>query len=158
METQLQSSETATETPSSGHNDTEFDTGQEIIKRLRKTIPAIEEVRKIVRVPSISSGVLHQGKIIFTGSVGSVNDVQIPDEDTLYHLGSVSKCFVFALVGIAVEEGKVGWKDLVSTHLTDFDPIDDPKMKNKFEYWIAFDIYLKSAAAGSLLCLVHAAI
>lgn len=131
METQLQSAPLDNTPSALRTTGIEFDTSNEIIQRLRKTIPEIEEVRKIVRVPSITFGVLHQGRIIFTGSVGSINDGQTPDADTLYHLGSVSKCFVSALVGIAVEEGKLGWKDLVSTHLTDFDPIDDPEMKTK---------------------------
>ena len=130
MEAQLHTAKYAeNNVPKTSH--AEFETEKEIILRLQRIIPEIEEIRKIVRAPSISFGVLHRGTIIFTGRVGSIGDNKTPDPDTLYHLGSVSKCFVSALVGIAVEEGKLGWKDLISTHLTDFDPVDDPEIRSK---------------------------
>ena len=56
---------------------------------------------------------------------------QPANDDTLHHLGSVSKCFASALAGIAVSEGKLDWKGLISDYIPEFNPFDDPDVRNK---------------------------
>jgi CubicO group peptidase (beta-lactamase class C family) len=64
----------------------------------------IDRVKDLCRVPSISAGVLHEGKVIFMESLG-LRDVEHKLEancDTSYLLGSVSKMFASAALGILV--------------------------------------------------------
>jgi CubicO group peptidase (beta-lactamase class C family) len=68
----------------------------------------------------MSLGVLHQGKIIHQANFG-YRDVaaQIqPDENTSYVLGSLTKAFTAAMVGMLVEENQLSW----GTNLHDIFP------------------------------------
>jgi CubicO group peptidase (beta-lactamase class C family) len=93
-------------------------------------MPEIARVKDLCRVPSISVGVLHEGKVILMHSLG-LRDVERNLEatcDTSYLLGSVSKMFASAAVEILVEEGKMSWHDTIQKHLPDFDPTGDPEI------------------------------
>ena len=86
-----------------------------IEKRLEDCIPEIARVKELCRVPSISVGVLHEGKVAFMKSLG-LRDVEQRLEancDTSYLLGSVSKMFGSASIGILVEEGKMLWHNMI---------------------------------------------
>ena len=63
-------------------------------------------------------------------SVGHMNakDNIRADQDCVYLLGSLSKTFVAAAIGILVHERKMNWTDLVSKHVLDFDPVRDPRI------------------------------
>ncbi|PNS21558.1 hypothetical protein CAC42_917 [Sphaceloma murrayae] len=104
-----------------------------IITRLGGLTDVVQQIRELCGVPSISVGVLHEGRVIHTKSVG-YRDVErkLPaDEDSLYLLASISKSFVTAALGILVDEGKPRWKDLVSKHLPDFNPSGDPRISQE---------------------------
>src|SRR2546423_1282806 len=93
-------------------------------------MPEIARVKDLCRVPSISLGVLHERKVIFMRSLG-LRDVEQKleaDCDSSYLLGSVSKMFASAAIGILVEEGKMSWHDTIQKHLTNFDPEGDPQI------------------------------
>lgn len=91
---------------------------------------AVKEIQRICKVPSICFGVLHKGEVIFARGLGERRPGSnlSPDEDTLYHLGSVSKMFLSSAIGIAVDDGKLGWDTAVSTYIPDFNPIGDPEI------------------------------
>ncbi|KAJ4386490.1 hypothetical protein N0V93_009387 [Gnomoniopsis smithogilvyi] len=92
-----------------------------------------EKIRSLCRVPAISIGVLHRGKLAFTDSVG-VRDVgtdQKPDGDTIYTLCSISKTFVAAALGILVDQGKMDWADPVGKYLPGFRTEGDPTVAEK---------------------------
>jgi CubicO group peptidase (beta-lactamase class C family) len=75
--------------------------------------------------------VLHEGEVILKESFG-LRDVenQIPAEsDTAYFCGSVTKILTSAATGILVGDGLITWKDLISTHLPDFDPVENPELR-----------------------------
>jgi len=111
----------------------ERQTKKEILTRLLAARDDIKEIQKICRVPSISYGLLHNGEVLFRESIG-VRDVetkQSSNPDTLYPLASVSKCFLSALAGIAVAEGKLSWTATISSYLPDFNPTDDPDVSKK---------------------------
>jgi CubicO group peptidase (beta-lactamase class C family) len=75
-------------------------------------------------------GVLHEGKVVLMESIG-LRDVERQLKascDTSYLLGSVSKMFASAAVGILVEEGKMSWHDTIQKHLPKFDPAGDPEI------------------------------
>ena len=46
------------------------------------------------------------------------------DADTIFAIGSTSKAFTSALIGMLVDEGKLGWDDPVVKHLPDFELYD----------------------------------
>jgi CubicO group peptidase (beta-lactamase class C family) len=81
-----------------------------------------------IRHAGVSVGILHQNEVIYTANFG-VRDVAAsttPDENTIYHLGSVTKAFSAAAMGILVEEQKTNWDTVVSSILPDFkhrDPV-----------------------------------
>jgi CubicO group peptidase (beta-lactamase class C family) len=90
----------------------------------------VKEVQRICKVPSICFGVLHEGEIIFTRGLGERRPGSNlpPNVDTLYHLGSVSKMLLSSAVGIAVDDGKLGWDTAVSKYIPGFNPIGDPEI------------------------------
>lgn len=81
-----------------------------------------EKIRSLCRVPAISIGVLHNGKLVCTDSVGlrDMDTAQQPDGDTIYTLCSISKTFVSAALGILVDQGKMEWDDPVGKYLPGF--------------------------------------
>ncbi|MCJ1325900.1 hypothetical protein MMC10_002563 [Thelotrema lepadinum] len=96
----------------------------------QKTLSLIKEIRELCKVASISYGVLHHGEIILEHGIG-VRDTRSglgPDADTMYLLVSTSKTIVAAAIGILVEQGKLGWYDLIAKHMDEFNPQDDPKV------------------------------
>jgi CubicO group peptidase (beta-lactamase class C family) len=108
----------------------------------------IDRVKDLCRVPSISVGVLHEGEVIFMESLG-LRDVQHKLEancDTSYLLGSVSKMFASAALGILVDEGKISWHDTIQQHLPDFDPAGDPEIGKSAEI---FDACRHSTGLGN---------
>src|SRR5271156_7071605 len=98
--------------------------------KLSPNFEDIDRVKDLCRVPSISVGVLHEGKVIFMESL-ALRDVEHKleaDCDTSYLLGSVSKMFASAALGILVDEGKISWHDTIQQHLPNFDPAGDPEV------------------------------
>ncbi|KAI1123622.1 beta-lactamase/transpeptidase-like protein [Nemania abortiva] len=96
------------------------------MSRLEAAMSKIESVQKLCRAPSVSVGVLHQGEVVFRRSVG-LRDVEAnleADSDTAYQIGSCSKLFTSAAVGL-LSKGQPIWKDKVHDHLPEFDPIQD---------------------------------
>ncbi len=77
-------------------------------------------------VPSATIGIVKDGRTIFSGQYGvkEVGKPEAPDENTLYAIASNSKAFTSALIGMLVEDGKLGWNDKVKEHLPYFELYD----------------------------------
>lgn len=77
-------------------------------------------------VPSMSVGVVKDGKIVFSKSYGvlEVGKNEKPDSNTLYAIASNSKAFTAALIGMLVQEGKLSWDDKVKAYLPYFEVYD----------------------------------
>lgn len=88
----------------------------------------VEGIRRICKVPSISFGILHEGETIFKESLNDPESDKPANADTMYLLGSVSKMFLSSAVGIAVHDGKLDWKEPISTYIPDFNPVQDPEI------------------------------
>lgn len=73
-------------------------------------------------IPSASIGIVKDGELVFTGTYGvmEVGKEAAPNSNTLYAIASNSKAFTSALIGILVQEGKLGWNDKVKKHLPYF--------------------------------------
>ncbi|KAA8648094.1 serine hydrolase domain-containing protein [Aspergillus tanneri] len=72
--------------------------------------------------------------------------------DTQYLIGSVSKSFLSAAVGILVDQGKLQWLDPIQKYIPEFDPIGDPNIGQKADL---IDALRHSTGLGvpNLLCL-----
>ncbi|KAF9887620.1 hypothetical protein FE257_009713 [Aspergillus nanangensis] len=103
---------------------------QTIRKRLEDCLPQIHQYQKICNTPSITCGVIHHGEVIFKQSIGHRDASLINDAnpDTVYMIGSCSKMFTSAAVGILVHEGKLNWTDPIQKHIPEFDPQGDPRI------------------------------
>ncbi|KAL9077563.1 MAG: hypothetical protein Q9157_003315 [Trypethelium eluteriae] len=98
--------------------------------RLRDLGPEVDNIRRCCRVSSISLGIVHQGRCLYTYNTGYSDrkrELQ-PDADTLYMLCSISKLFVVACVGILVDEGKLDWNRPVSEFLPSFKTVNNPNI------------------------------
>ena len=93
----------------------------------------ITEIRTAFGAPSISCGILHNGKIIFLHGDG-LADVEkglVPDGDTVYAVASCTKAFTAALCGILVDEGKLAWTEPVKAYRPDFETVHDPEVSKR---------------------------
>lgn len=101
-----------------------------LARRLQEATSRIRQVRELCQVPSISLGVVHEGKVVFRESVGYRDAKQKlrANADTIYMLGSCSKMFTSAAVAMLVSEGKLQWLDPVKKHLPEFDPEGDARI------------------------------
>jgi len=70
------------------------------------------------RAPSLVAGVVRDGELVWSGARGFV-DGSIPDNDTQYRIGSITKSLVAVLVMRLRDEGKLALNDPVSRHLGD---------------------------------------
>ena len=73
-------------------------------------------------LPSASIGIVKDDELIFTGNYGVLEEGsnEQPNEHTLYAIASNSKAFTSAMIGILVQEGKLGWDDKIKEHLPYF--------------------------------------
>ncbi|HVP49714.1 MAG TPA: serine hydrolase [Candidatus Bathyarchaeia archaeon] len=74
------------------------------------------------KVPGMAVAIVNDGKVIFAEGFGlrDVKHALKVTPHTLFPIGSCSKAFTAAGVGILVDEGKVGWDEPVRTYLPDF--------------------------------------
>ncbi len=105
----------------------------ELTEYLREYIPYVLDA---FRIPGVSIAIVKDGEVIFNDGFG-YRDVekQIPvDSETLFAIGSTSKAVTAVLLGTLVDEGKLGWNDLVIDILPAFrlkDPIATQQMTIK---------------------------
>ncbi|BCS29287.1 serine hydrolase domain-containing protein [Aspergillus puulaauensis] len=100
------------------------------LSRLSASLPQIHQIHSICQTPSITFGVVHRGRVIMQKSFGyRDSELTLPaDSNTIYMLGSCSKMFTAAAVGILVEEGKLSWSDPIQQHLPEFNPSGDARI------------------------------
>lgn len=86
-------------------------------------------MQKVCKAPSISIGILHEGKVLYRKSLGLRDDEKNLDanSDTCCLFGSCSKLLTSAAVGILAET-QLYWTDLISKHVPEFSPVGDPRI------------------------------
>ena len=100
------------------------------LTKLQGVEATIAEICAISGTPGLSYGVLHEGRILHTGNFGH-RDVEAqlpPTSDTRYAIGSLTKAFTAAAVGILVEEGRTAWNASVHDILGDDFYFSDPTL------------------------------
>ncbi len=78
------------------------------------------------QVPGLAIAVVHDGRTVYERGYG-VRDVttgEAVDEHTLFAVGSTSKAFTSAALGMLVDEGRVSWDDRVIDHIPWFEMYD----------------------------------
>jgi CubicO group peptidase (beta-lactamase class C family) len=82
-------------------------------------------------VPGAAVAVV-QGEDVFTQGYGvlEAGKPETVNANTIFAIGSTSKAFTSALVGMLVDEGKLGWDDPVVKYLPDFQLYDEWVTKN----------------------------
>ena len=83
--------------------------------------------------PGMAVGIVHQGKVQFSGGVGVLNmdSGAKVDEDTLFRIASTTKAFTSAGLAVLVDDGKLDWDDKVIDYLPGF-RMSDPWVTREF--------------------------
>ena len=86
----------------------------------------ITEAMEARQVPGLAIAVVHDGRTVYERGYG-VRDVTtgVPvDEHTLFAVGSTSKAFTSAALGMLVDDGRLSWDDRVIDHIPWFEMYD----------------------------------
>ncbi len=86
------------------------------------------------RVPGLAIAVVKDDAVVFEGAYGTtrLGDGSPVDPDTLFSIGSTTKAFTAAAVGMLVDEGKLAWDDPVVQHMPAFrlaDPVATARLR-----------------------------
>lgn len=100
-------------------------------QRLDRLSEILEEARVDAHIPGMSIAIVKDDEVIWTHGFGlaDVATKRPADEHTIYAIGSTTKAMTLSLVGMLVDEGKIGWDDPVTDYLPYFDlaiDSDDP--------------------------------
>lgn len=91
----------------------------ELRPRLEKIVEIMEKERVKNHIPGMALAVVHGDEIVLAKGFGLADvDRKVPvDPGTLFAIGSSTKAFTSALVGMMVEEGKMAWDDPVEKYV-----------------------------------------
>lgn len=95
---------------------------QELPPNLLELCETLEAKRQEYHIPGMALVIVHNDQVLLARGFG-VADVESGkrvDKHTLFCIGSSTKSFTSAAIGMLVEEGKMSWDDPVSKHLPGF--------------------------------------
>lgn len=95
--------------------------------RLEALVQTLDQRRQDLHIPGVAIAVVKDGQVVLARGLG-VRDVEhnLPVEPgTTFAIGSTTKTFTSALVGIAVDEGRLGLDDHVRDHVPEFHLADE---------------------------------
>ena len=86
----------------------------------------IEKSMKDWQAPGLAVALVKDDKIVFIKGYGvrEIGKSEPVDEDTIFAIGSTTKAFTSAAIGLLVQEKKLSWDDPVTDHLPDFQMYD----------------------------------
>ena len=93
----------------------------------------LEKARQEWQVPGVAVAVVKGDSMVYRKGFGTreAGTSQPVDGNTIFAIGSSSKAFTAAAVGMLVDEGKVEWDDRVIQHLPQFE-LSDPYITREF--------------------------
>lgn len=99
----------------------------------REIDSTVTRAMQAFEVPGVAVGIVKDGKLIFSKGYGvrELGKSAPIDADTLFQIGSNTKAFTAAALGILVDEGKIHWDDRVTDYLPDFQ-MYDPYVTREF--------------------------
>jgi CubicO group peptidase (beta-lactamase class C family) len=79
----------------------------------------VEDTRKELGVVGLAVAVVKDGQVVYAKGFGErkLGTGESVDENTVFAIGSNTKAFTAAAIGILVDEKKMGWDDRVTQHL-----------------------------------------
>ncbi len=108
--------------------------GSELEEILEKFETLVEKTRQEFGIPGMAVAIAQGDEVIYSKGFGvrKAGGDKPVSPDTVFQIGSTSKAFTAALVATLVDEGAVGWKDTVVTHLPEF-AMADPWVTGAFQ-------------------------
>jgi CubicO group peptidase (beta-lactamase class C family) len=108
--------------------------GPELEKVVREFERQVERALRDFQVPGMAVSVVQGDRVVYSKGFGvkETGKQEPVDPHTRFQVGSTSKAFTATLVASLVDEGKLGWKDRVVTHLPDF-AMADPWVTKEFQ-------------------------
>lgn len=93
-----------------------------VAERLRILDPTISEILAISGSPGLSIGVLHQGRVVHTAHFGNpdISHASPPNNETIYHIASLTKAITACAIAVLVEEGNLSWDKSIHEILPEF--------------------------------------
>ena len=91
-------------------------------QRLNRLAEQLERRRENLNIPGMAVAVVKDDEVIFVRGFGLTdleNETPVTPE-TIFAIGSATKAFTATLVGMLVDEGEIGWDDLVTEHIRYF--------------------------------------
>ncbi len=87
---------------------------------------AVEQARRDWEVPGLALAIVKDDAVVLAKGYGvrALGQPTPVDARTVFAVGSVTKAFTAAALGMLVDEGKIGWDDPVTEHLPDFQLYD----------------------------------
>jgi len=101
-----------------------------IEQRLERLVDVLEQKRRELHVPGMALAVIKGDEVILTHGFGwaDIGKHMPATPDTNFAIGSATKAFNTALIGMLADEGKMGWDDPVTKHLPYFElNLKDPE-------------------------------
>lgn len=100
---------------------------ESLAQTIKSTTPVIQQICQVSGTPGASIGVMKGGRLVATLGVGHYNlldDSSVPNDQTVYHVASLTKTMTAAAIGMLVDDGKLTFDTLLETVLPDFKPRD----------------------------------
>lgn len=87
--------------------------------RLERLCHKLESARQEMHIPGMAIAVVKDDRVILARGFGVADlESQRPvTDETLFAVGSTTKAFTAALIGMLVDDGKLGWDDPVGKHM-----------------------------------------
>jgi CubicO group peptidase (beta-lactamase class C family) len=91
-------------------------------KQLEGCTTDLTSIFQISGSPALSIGVFHNGRVIHTKHFGHRDAMRtdIPDDDSVYHIASLSKLIALCAVGTLVQDGLLDWDLPIYHYLPEF--------------------------------------
>lgn len=101
-------------------------------QRLDRLVERLEQSRQEMHIPGMALAVVKDDEVVLLRGFGVTDlESQAPvTPDTLFAVGSTTKSFTAALIGMLVDEGRMDWDDPVRRHLPDYVLQDETANEN----------------------------
>ncbi|KAF9773379.1 hypothetical protein IL306_008834 [Fusarium sp. DS 682] len=94
---------------------------------LKDLAPQIEQIRKTFQAPSLAIGVTHKSARSFRGfGYANAETGRVPDENTIYGMGSCTKAFTSTLLARLAQDGKLDLDVPVSDRFSGLNTVFNP--------------------------------
>ncbi|TVY43486.1 Penicillin-binding protein [Lachnellula occidentalis] len=96
------------------------------MSRVQQLAPEIQQICNISGTAGASIGILHKGKVLQKANFGFRNVAArtVPNYETIYGIGSITKAFVAAGVGKLIHEQKLTWTTPIKSIIPEWQNVD----------------------------------